>query len=120
MRRSGPESTSTVFPPARTTADDLNRLFRKSSEVQTAQLQPITGTPTEVPVPKNVKEKSATRGILNRLQADRECLSRSLQRSWHFTPKSGVAFHKSLIDDAYNPKRAAAAVPSQGPDLVDY
>jgi hypothetical protein len=44
----------------RTTTDERNRLFRGSSELQTPQSQPITGTPTEVPVPRNVKEESVT------------------------------------------------------------
>ena len=41
-------------------------MFRGSSERQTGQSQPITGTPTEVPVPRNVKENSATRGTIDR------------------------------------------------------
>jgi hypothetical protein len=65
MRRSGPESTNTVVPPARTKTDDLSRRLRGSSEVQTAQPQPITGTPTDVPVPRNVNETPATAVILH-------------------------------------------------------
>jgi hypothetical protein len=35
------------------------RLLRGSLERQTSQLQPITGTPTEVPVPRKRREDSA-------------------------------------------------------------
>jgi len=34
--------------------EERKRLSRGSGEVQTSQLQAMTGTPCEVPVPKNV------------------------------------------------------------------
>jgi len=64
-RKSGPESTNTAIPPALTKIDARNRRFRGSAERQTAHLHPITGTPTEVPVPRNVIENSATNGIMH-------------------------------------------------------
>ena len=68
IRKSGPESTSSVRSPARTTTDERNRLSRGFSDRHTGQSQPITGTPTEVPVPRNVKEKSVTRETIGKLE----------------------------------------------------
>src|SRR3569833_1161144 len=50
--KSGPESTTITFPLLSIKKEVRNRLSRGSSEVQTSQLQAITGTACEVPVPK--------------------------------------------------------------------
>src|SRR3954470_22016767 len=54
-RRSEDVSTRIVAPPAsRTRIDGRERLSRGSVDWQTAQAQPIIGTPIDVPVPRNV------------------------------------------------------------------
>jgi hypothetical protein len=93
MRRSGPESTNTDEPCEAIKADDLERRLRGSSDVQTAQPQPITGTPTDVPVPRNVNETPATAVILHVGPSQATHPSESLgSRFFHlrdeiFTPK---------------------------------
>jgi hypothetical protein len=92
MRRSGPESTNTVVPPARTKTDDLSLRLRGSSEVQTAQPQPITGTPTDVPVPRNVNETSATAVILHVTRWQATIGSPKIMRSTHRREFAQYAF----------------------------
>src|SRR5437867_3655488 len=53
-RRSGVVSMRKNLPFASIFADCLRRLFRGSPEEQMLQLQPTTGTPVEVPVPRKV------------------------------------------------------------------
>ena len=53
-RNSGPASTCTCVSPSTTWIDARVRLFRGSSDRHTSQLQAITGTPWDVPVPRNV------------------------------------------------------------------
>src|SRR6187402_961974 len=54
-RRSEDVSTRIVAPLAsRTRIDGRERLSRGSVDRQTAQAQPIIGTPIDVPVPRNV------------------------------------------------------------------
>jgi hypothetical protein len=60
--------------------EERKRRLRGSEEPQTAQEQPITGTPVEVPVPKNVSLTSLDGLLLNgailRNQADTSCHGR--------------------------------------------
>lgn len=77
------------FPSTSTITDTRRRLSLKSSEVQTEQGQPITGTPCDVPVPKNV--------IFNCFQ-----WFGSMNRSWFsdFLPKTGIIscfFHSNDV-----------------------
>ena len=54
-RISGGVSTRNAVPSSATTyAPHLRRLSRGSGEVHTLHLHPICGTPTEVPVPRNM------------------------------------------------------------------
>src|SRR5690606_37370786 len=53
-RRSGPESMRMVACGEVTRMDERVRLLHGSVDVQTGQWHPITGTPTEVPVPRKV------------------------------------------------------------------
>src|SRR5881409_1622254 len=53
-RRSGVVSMRKNLPFVSIFADCLRRLFRGSPEEQMLQLQPTTGTPVEVPVPRKV------------------------------------------------------------------
>src|SRR5690349_7676747 len=53
-RRSGVVSIRKCCPSFSILTDCRRRLLRGSSDVQTAQRQPTTGTPVEVPVPRNV------------------------------------------------------------------
>jgi len=55
--KSGPVSTTKCLFSICTEIDDLNRLSLLSADVQTAQLQAITGTPCDVPVPRNLTFK---------------------------------------------------------------
>ena len=75
-RRSEDVSTRIVAPLAsRTRIDGRERLSRGSVDRQTAQAQPIIGTPIDVPVPRNVTSTGlgAERG--------RTVLARSSRRS---------------------------------------
>ena len=53
-RKSGPASITSVIPSVSIRAEVRSRLSRLSGEVQTQHPQEITGTPCEVPVPRNV------------------------------------------------------------------
>ena len=53
-RSSGGVSMRMVAPFAWTAAPERVRLSRGSADRQTAQSQPIWGTPKDVPVPRNV------------------------------------------------------------------
>src|SRR6266550_126668 len=53
-RRSGVVSIRKYFPFSSIFADCRSRLLRGSSDAQMAQRHPTTGTPVEVPVPRNV------------------------------------------------------------------
>src|SRR5437870_13060924 len=53
-RRSGVVSIRNTFPCDSIFTDCRSRLFRASSDVQTRQAHPTTGTPVEVPVPRKV------------------------------------------------------------------
>src|SRR6185295_7239747 len=53
VRRSGGVSTRRLPPGSPSTSPQRVRLFRGLPLVQVAQPHPITGTPTEVPVPRN-------------------------------------------------------------------
>src|SRR5262245_48692990 len=54
IRRSGPASTSTRAPGVSTKIEGRRRVSRGSADRQTAQSQPIIGTPCDVPVPRKV------------------------------------------------------------------
>src|SRR5262245_15929774 len=53
-RKSLDESTRILKSPHSRSSEGLRRWLRGSLEVQTRQPQPMTGTPVEVPVPRNV------------------------------------------------------------------
>ena len=53
-RRSGPESTRIEWVGVSIWMEERRRLFLVSVEVQVGQLQPMTGMPTEVEVPRKV------------------------------------------------------------------
>lgn len=50
-RKSGPQSISITAPSVCNKEDARKRLSRGSAEVQTSHLQPISGTPVDVPLP---------------------------------------------------------------------
>ena len=54
QRKSGPASIASRVRPVSISAEVRSRLSRGSVERHTGQRQPMTGTPCEVPVPKNV------------------------------------------------------------------
>ena len=53
-RKSGPQSMSIVVSPSSSNAEQRKRVSRGSDDVHTSHLQPTSGTPVDVPVPKNV------------------------------------------------------------------
>ena len=54
-RKSGPASMMNLLLRSSIIAEVRKRLSRLSIERQTSQVHPITGTPCDVPVPRNVK-----------------------------------------------------------------
>src|SRR6185503_1942846 len=63
-RRSVGVSTSTIPPSVSSFSPGRQRLFRGFSDWQTAQGQPITGIPVEVPLPSMVTRRDMGPGIL--------------------------------------------------------
>ena len=53
-RKSGPQSSRMRLLLVSTNIDVRSRLSRGSRLVHTGQVQPVSGTPVEVPVPRNV------------------------------------------------------------------
>ena len=54
LRKSGPQSRRMRFPSVSTKTDVRSRLSRGSVLVHTGHVQPVSGTPVDVPVPRNV------------------------------------------------------------------
>ena len=61
MRNSGVVSTTMFFPRNCMQIDVRERRLYLFDEVHTGHLQPISGTPGEPPVPRNVIDKSIVR-----------------------------------------------------------
>src|SRR4051812_49325458 len=63
--KSGPESITITLPSASNKTEVRRRLSCLSVDVHTSQSQAITGTPCEVPVPKNVMVTAAVGFVLS-------------------------------------------------------